>query len=214
MDGWRVNDGVHDVRKNIQSLSDHHGKVYYRDDNGGLHKAGDDGWAVIPRYEQVNCSANPTEKKPKFKVGDIVNLKGSDIPLTISSTNATKEVPGAYTYDVKFDSGNISTYWESDLELAEDSSKTTLTEKVTEVVNVKMNEQSTEVSLDEVAIHSEIITRFVKQTVKGVKKYGDPVQHNNLSAIEWIDHAIDESIDQIVYLTALKQSLVSKGDEK
>lgn len=70
--------------------------------------------------------------------------------------------------------------------------------------------QKVEVSFDEMAIQTEIITRLLKQTAKGVKKYGEPVQHGNLTAIEWIDHAIDESIDQITYLTALKHSLQDK----
>lgn len=153
------------------------GRVVYRfDDDSTAFRVAYNEWGIIPRYEQIKRSVDPNKKEPKFKVGDIVNFKGYDIPLTIRSVNATKEVP--------------------------------------EALNVKMNEQSTEVNFDEVAIHSEIITRLVKQTIKGVKKYGDPVQHNNLSAVEWIDHAIDESIDQIVYLTALKQSLMSKGDEK
>ena len=68
-------------------------------------------------------------------------------------------------------------------------------------------EASPEVDLKDIRIHSEIFSRLLKQTVKGVKKYGDPVHHDNLSAIEWIDHAIDESVDQIVYLTALKHKL-------
>lgn len=89
--------------------------------------------------------------------------------------------------------------------------KTTITEQVNVVVKDKMSApQKVEVSFDEMAIQTEIITRLLKQTAKGVKKYGEPVQHGNLTAIEWIDHAIDESIDQITYLTALKHSLQDK----
>ena len=70
-------------------------------------------------------------------------------------------------------------------------------------------EASPEVDLKDIRIHSEILSRLLKQTVKGVKKYGDPVLHDNLTAVEWIDHAIDENVDQIVYLTALKHKLLA-----
>lgn len=46
-----------------------------------------------------------------------------------------------------------------------------------------------------------------KQTAKGIKKYGQAVQANDLETEEWIDHASEEIIDTLVYLQCLKQRL-------
>ena len=46
-----------------------------------------------------------------------------------------------------------------------------------------------------------------KQTLKGLKKYGTTVDPNALSTEEWIDHAREEAIDFIVYLTCIKERL-------
>lgn len=95
-------------------------------------------------------------------------------------------------------------------EHVENLGKTTITEKVNQVVNVKMN-IGDQPPLQ--SVQAEIIERLLTQTVKGVKKYGDVVQHNNLSAVEWIDHAIEESMDQITYLTMLKHTLQGGIDQ-
>lgn len=60
---------------------------------------------------------------------------------------------------------------------------------------------------------SEMLNKFVEQTEKGVEKYGHTVQPNELSTIEWIEHAIEESIDHIVYLICLKKKLL-EGEGK
>lgn len=57
-------------------------------------------------------------------------------------------------------------------------------------------------------ILSQIQKKFETQTLKGVEKYGQTVADNDLTAIEWIDHAIEEAIDHIVYLECLKARLL------
>lgn len=57
-------------------------------------------------------------------------------------------------------------------------------------------------------ILSQIQKKFEAQTSKGVEKYGQTVADNDLTAIEWIDHAIEEAIDHIVYLECLKARLL------
>lgn len=52
-------------------------------------------------------------------------------------------------------------------------------------------------------ILSAIQKKFEAQTLKGVE-----VADNDLTAIEWIDHAIEEAIDHIVYLECLKARLL------
>lgn len=57
-------------------------------------------------------------------------------------------------------------------------------------------------------ILSAIQKKFEAQTSKGVEKYGQTVADNDLAAIEWIDRAIEEAIDHIVYLECLKARLL------
>lgn len=57
------------------------------------------------------------------------------------------------------------------------------------------------------AILSDVLEKFVTQTEKGVRKYGKTVDPADYSTIQWIDHAIEESIDHIVYLTTLKRKI-------
>lgn len=52
-----------------------------------------------------------------------------------------------------------------------------------------------------------ILEKFESQTLKGLKKYGQTVADNNLTAVEWIDHAVEELIDYVVYLECLKAKL-------
>lgn len=54
---------------------------------------------------------------------------------------------------------------------------------------------------------AEILAKFEAQTRKGLEKYGQTVADNDLTAVEWIDHASEELIDYIVYLECLKVKL-------
>lgn len=54
---------------------------------------------------------------------------------------------------------------------------------------------------------NEIQDVLHKQTAKGYAKYGKTVNPYSLETIDWIDHAIEESIDKIVYLTCIKKSI-------
>lgn len=57
-------------------------------------------------------------------------------------------------------------------------------------------------------ILTQVLHKLVTQTEKGIEKYGETVNPDSYETIEWIDHAIEESIDHIVYLTVLKNQLV------
>jgi len=56
-------------------------------------------------------------------------------------------------------------------------------------------------------ILSDIQQLFVNQTNKGIRKYGDSVRTDNLTPVEWCQHALEEHADSMVYLMALKKSL-------
>ena len=69
--------------------------------------------------------------------------------------------------------------------------------------NEKIND-----SINKNEILKEVLNKLVSQTDKGIEKYGRTVSVDDYSTVEWIDHAIEESIDHIVYLTCLKQKIV------
>lgn len=41
----------------------------------------------------------------------------------------------------------------------------------------------------------------------GIKKYGTTLDRTDLSVKEWIDHAIEESLDHALYLQRIKDAL-------
>ena len=53
----------------------------------------------------------------------------------------------------------------------------------------------------------KVIERFKQRSEVGQKKYGTTMDRTDLSTKEWIDHAIEESMDFILYLEKLKQQL-------
>lgn len=57
------------------------------------------------------------------------------------------------------------------------------------------------------SILADVQALFVKQTEKGIRKYGDTVRADNLTQVEWCQHALEEHADSMVYLMALKKSL-------
>ena len=61
--------------------------------------------------------------------------------------------------------------------------------------------------LTENKILSEVHELLANQSSKGFEKYGKFVEANNLTAEQWIDHAREEIIDTLVYLTCLKERL-------
>lgn len=52
-----------------------------------------------------------------------------------------------------------------------------------------------------------ICVRMIKRSNDGVKKYGDTMITANKDIIEWLDNAIEESLDQAVYLEKAKRML-------
>lgn len=60
----------------------------------------------------------------------------------------------------------------------------------------------------------EVQSLLELQTAKGLAKYGTTVNPMDYTTIEWIEHAIQESMDKIVYLTVLKQKLEEMQNER
>jgi hypothetical protein len=56
-------------------------------------------------------------------------------------------------------------------------------------------------------IVDSVIVRFKDRSIKGIKKYNNTMDRDDLSVTDWIDHAIEEQMDNILYLTKLKKEL-------
>ena len=52
-----------------------------------------------------------------------------------------------------------------------------------------------------------IVDSFISRVVKGKTKYGNTLDRQDLSTLEWIRHAQEELMDGILYLEKLKKTL-------
>ena len=54
------------------------------------------------------------------------------------------------------------------------------------------------------SIVESVINKFKTRSELGIKKYGVTLDRNDLSALDWINHAQEEAMDFILYLEKLK----------
>jgi hypothetical protein len=50
-----------------------------------------------------------------------------------------------------------------------------------------------------------VVTKFMERSEVGRKKYGTDLDRQDLSILDWIQHAQEEHMDAILYLEKLKQ---------
>ena len=55
-----------------------------------------------------------------------------------------------------------------------------------------------------------IIKQFEDRSVAGKKKYGTDLDRQDLSLLEWVEHAKQEHMDAILYLEKLKQQFIQE----
>ena len=60
------------------------------------------------------------------------------------------------------------------------------------------------------SIVDTVIDKFVTRAKFGKTKYGTDLDRQDLSVAEWLDHAIEEHMDAILYLNKLKTIIVGK----
>jgi hypothetical protein len=60
------------------------------------------------------------------------------------------------------------------------------------------------------SIVDSVIDKFVSRAKFGKNKYGTDLDRQDLSVVEWLDHAIEEHMDAILYLNKLKEIIVGK----
>lgn len=55
-----------------------------------------------------------------------------------------------------------------------------------------------------------VVNRIKDRARLGLSKYGTDLDRKDLTVEEWLDHAIEESMDFCLYLTKLKQNFKNK----
>jgi hypothetical protein len=55
------------------------------------------------------------------------------------------------------------------------------------------------------SVVTSVINSFIKRSTVGLKKYGTNLDRNDLSFLDWIQHAQEEHMDAILYLEKIKQ---------
>jgi hypothetical protein len=61
------------------------------------------------------------------------------------------------------------------------------------------------------SIVDSIIDQFVTRAAFGKEKYNTDLDREDLSLLEWIEHAKQEHMDAILYLEKLKKTIEAKG---
>tara|TARA_B110001450_G_scaffold253342_1_gene276616 strand:- start:2194 stop:2478 length:285 start_codon:yes stop_codon:yes gene_type:complete len=56
-----------------------------------------------------------------------------------------------------------------------------------------------------------IIDKFTNRAEVGYKKYKTNMDRTDLTIVEWIDHSIEEKMDDIIYMEKIKQELLKKN---
>ena len=59
-------------------------------------------------------------------------------------------------------------------------------------------------------IINQVVATIVGQQAKGKEKYGQLVKVDLYDTIGWIDHAMEECADKLIYLECIKQSLLAE----
>ena len=57
------------------------------------------------------------------------------------------------------------------------------------------------------SIVGSVINQFKQRSEVGINKYGVTLDRNDLTTLEWIEHAKQEAMDFVLYLEKLKQQL-------
>lgn len=72
--------------------------------------------------------------------------------------------------------------------------------------------QQQDVKIDSVVY--SILSKFVQRADFGFKKYGTNLDRNDLSILDWIQHAQEEHMDAILYLEKLKKTYMQAETQK
>ena len=60
-----------------------------------------------------------------------------------------------------------------------------------------------------------VVNRFIQRSELGIKKYGTTLDKNELPLIDWLQHSIEEKMDDILYMQrAIEEIKVRQVIEK
>lgn len=59
-------------------------------------------------------------------------------------------------------------------------------------------------------VHS-VILNFTKRAELGFKKYNKNMDRKDLTLIEWLEHSIEEKMDDIIYMQKIKSELIRQN---
>ena len=65
--------------------------------------------------------------------------------------------------------------------------------------------KSVDAKFSEDTIVESVINQFKERSKVGIEKYGTTLDRNDLTTLEWIEHAKQEAMDFILYLEKLKR---------
>lgn len=66
-------------------------------------------------------------------------------------------------------------------------------------------EENTRTILKTDSIVDHVIDKFIDRSIVGKQKYGTDLDRDDYSLSEWIQHAIEEHMDSILYLQKVKK---------
>ena len=55
-----------------------------------------------------------------------------------------------------------------------------------------------------------VVNKILERSEVGLKKYGTNLNREDLTQLEWINHAQEEAMDLCLYLEKIKQGLITK----
>lgn len=64
------------------------------------------------------------------------------------------------------------------------------------------------------SIVKEIVNKFISRSELGIKKYGTTLDRNDLTIEEWVDHAVEECMDLMLYLYKIKKDAIKWDQNK
>ena len=82
--------------------------------------------------------------------------------------------------------------------------------KNSEIYGVTFNAPKTRIVDRTDSVVDTIVDSFISRATKGKEKYGHTLDRQDLSVLDWINHAQQELQDGILYLEKLKQTLKGK----
>ena len=62
------------------------------------------------------------------------------------------------------------------------------------------------------SIVTSVIKQFEERSIKGKEKYGTDLDREDLTLIDWIEHAKQEHMDAILYLEKIKQQYLKENE--